>query len=258
MTKIHSTAIIGPKVELADDVEIGPYCVIDGQIQIGARTRLANHVTIAGNSKIGADNIFFPSASIGQAAQSKKREEAHGCIEIGDNNIFREYMTVNLGAHDDCRTVIGNHNLFMTSSHIAHDCKVGNHVVISNLSGLAGHVLVEDYVTIGFLSGIHQFCRIGCHCMIGASTLILQDIPPYVLIAGNPAQPSYINQVGLRRARLSREQIDNILELYRISFRYKLSHAERLKRLEDESEKNAEAKLFHDFFCQPSKRGIIR
>ena len=204
---IHPTAIVHAGAQVADDVEIGPYCVIDGHVTIGSGCILANHVSIAGPATIGQANRFFPFSSIGQRSQDLKYRGEPTFLEIGDHNSFREFCTVNRGTMPDTKTLIGSHNNFLAYSHVAHDCTVGNHVIFSNNGTLAGHVIVEDHAVVGGLCGVHQFCRIGRHAILGGCTKIVQDVPPYMIADGNPAEIRGVNQVGLERRGFSAEEI---------------------------------------------------
>ena len=191
---IHPTAIVDAGAHIAGDAEIGPYCVIGPDVVIGAGSVLANHVTVAGPAKIGRANRFFPFSSIGQRTQDLKYTGEPTFLEIGDHNSFREFCTVNRGTMPDTKTVIGSHNNFLAYSHVAHDCTVGDHVIFSNNGTLAGHVIVEDYAVIGGLSGVHQYCRIGRHAILGGCTKIVQDVPPFMIADGNPAEIRGVNQ----------------------------------------------------------------
>ena len=199
MTVIHPSAVVDPGASIGEGTEIGPFCHIGPGVVLGSNCRLMGHVTMAGPSKIGNGNTFYPYCSIGQRSQDLKYTGEPTHLEIGDNNSFREFCTVNRGTLPGTVTRIGNQGNFLAYSHIAHDCTVGDHVIFSNNGTLAGHVTVEDHAIIGGLSGVHQFCRIGRHSIIGGCTKIVQDVPPFMIADGNPAEVRGVNQVGLER-----------------------------------------------------------
>ncbi|HEU4678045.1 MAG TPA: acyl-ACP--UDP-N-acetylglucosamine O-acyltransferase, partial [Terrimicrobiaceae bacterium] len=185
---IHSTAIVDPGAEIAGDAEIGPFCVIGPDVIIGSGTVLMSHVTVAGPTTIGQANRFYPYCSIGQRSQDLKYTGEPTYLQIGDHNSFREFCTVNRGTMPGRKTIVGSYGNFLAYAHIAHDCVVGDQVIFSNNGTLAGHVIVEDHAVIGGLSGVHQFCRIGRHAILGGCTKIVQDVPPFMIADGNPAE----------------------------------------------------------------------
>ena len=257
--RVHATAIIGAQVELADDAEVGAYSVLQGRVRIGARTRIHHHVSIDGETTIGADNEFFPFASIGHIAQDVRAGNSEGAsLEIGNRNIFRESTTVNLGCHDQRRTIIGDDNLFMACAHVAHDCHIDCSSIIANNVLLAGHVHVGARAVIGGGSAVHQFCRIGELSMTGGCSRVIDDVPPFSLINGNPSLALYINRVGLKRAELSRDRIDRISELFRVCYREGHTHSTRVKALSALAGNGPDERLFFDFVSAPSKRTLIR
>lgn len=254
---IHPTAIVHAGAQVADDVEIGPYCVIDGHVTIDSGCILANHVSIAGPATIGQANRFFPFSSIGQRSQDLKYRGEPTFLEIGDHNSFREFCTVNRGTMADTKTLIGSHNNFLAYSHVAHDCTVGNHVIFSNNGTLAGHVIVEDHAVVGGLCGVHQFCRIGRHAILGGCTKIVQDVPPYMIADGNPAEIRGVNQVGLERRGFSAEEIRTLREAYRLLCRANLNVRQACETIRQEFPQNEHiARLLE--FIEASKRGIVR
>lgn len=254
---IHPTAVIDPSAEIAEGVKIGPFSVIGAGVKIGAGTELKNHVTIAGPTTIGENNLFYPYSSIGQRSQDLKYSGEPTYLEIGDDNSFREFCTVNRGTSPGSKTAIGSHNHFLAYSHVAHDCIVGSHVIFSNNGTLAGHVIVEDHAVIGGLSGVHQFCRIGMHAILGGCTKIVQDVPPYMIADGNPADLRGINQVGLERRGFSSEEIRSLREAYRLLCRANLNvkQACEVIRKDLPSSEHLEHLLT---FIEGSKRGIVR
>jgi UDP-N-acetylglucosamine acyltransferase len=254
---IHSTAVVNAGAHIAGDAEIGPYCVIGPDVVIGAGSVLANHVTVAGPAKIGRANRFFPFNSIGQRSQDLKYTGEPTFLEIGDHNSFREFCTVNRGTMPDTKTVIGSHNNFLAYSHVAHDCTVGDHVIFSNNGTLAGHVIVEDHAVIGGLSGVHQYCRIGRHAILGGCTKIVQDVPPFMIADGNPAEIRGVNQVGLERRGFSADEIRSLREAYRLLCRANLNVKQACESIRAELPSNDH--ISHLLaFIEASKRGIVR
>jgi UDP-N-acetylglucosamine acyltransferase len=254
---IHPTAIVDSSAEVAADAEIGPYCVIGSEVVIGAGCVLTNHVTVAGPTKIGESNRFYPYCSIGQRTQDLKYTGEPTYLEIGNHNSFREFCTVNRGTSPGAKTSIGSHGNFLAYSHIAHDCTVGDHVIFSNNGTLAGHVIVEDHAVIGGLSGVHQFCRIGRHAILGGCTKIVQDVAPFMIADGNPAELRGINQVGLERRGFSAEEIRSLREAYRFLCRSNLNVKQACDAIREQLASNPH--LEHLLaFVEGSKRGIVR
>jgi UDP-N-acetylglucosamine acyltransferase len=254
---IHSTAIVDAGAEIADDAQVGPYCVIGRDVVLGSGSILMNHVTLSGPAIIGRANRFFPYCSIGQQSQDLKYVGEPTYLEIGDYNSFREFCTVNRGTMPETKTVIGSHGNFLAYSHIAHDCTVGDHVIFSNNGTLAGHVVVEDHAVIGGLSGVHQFCRIGRHAILGGCTKIVQDVPPFMIADGNPAEIRGVNQVGLERRGFDAEEIRTLREAYRLLCRANLNVKQACENIRTELPSNPHiAHLLS--FIETSKRGIVR
>ncbi|MEM7617563.1 MAG: acyl-ACP--UDP-N-acetylglucosamine O-acyltransferase [Pseudomonadota bacterium] len=216
---IHPTAIIGDHVIIGQNVSIGPYSVISDNVKIGDNCQIMSHVVISGNSLIGKNNQIFSFASIGSAPQDLKFSGENSSLKIGDNNIIREYVTINPGTKGGGMvTHIGSNCLFMIGSHIAHDCIIGDHVVIANNSAIAGHVEIGDHAIIGGLSGIRQFIRIGAHAMIGGMTGVENDVIPYGQAVGERAFLSGLNLVGLKRRGFSKENINNLRRAFKLLF----------------------------------------
>jgi UDP-N-acetylglucosamine acyltransferase len=255
-TKIHPTAIVDPAAELGEDVEIGPYCVVGPGVNLGAGCWLQHHVTLCGPSTIGAGNRFFAYASIGQQSQDLKYRGEPTRLAIGENNTFREFTTVNRGTLPDSLTTVGSRGNFLAYSHIAHDCTVGDDVIFSNNGTLAGHVEVEDHAIIGGLTAIHQFCRIGRFSMSGGCTKIVQDVPPFMIADGNPAEIRGINSVGLERNGFSPESVRAIKEAYRLIYRSKKRLREAVEELAPAAAEFPEIAHLLDFIAK-SSRGII-
>jgi UDP-N-acetylglucosamine acyltransferase len=257
MTKIHPSSVIDHSAILHPDVEVGPFCHIGPQVEMGCGTRLIGHVSIAGPTRIGEGNVFYPYCSIGQRSQDLKYTSEPTYLEIGNNNSFREFCTVNRGTLPGTKTIVGHHGNFLAYSHIAHDCIVGDHVLFSNNGTLAGHVIVEDHVVISGLSGVHQFCRLGQHSIIGGCTKIVQDVPPYMIADGNPAEVRGINQVGLERRGFLPEDTRTLREAYRLLYRSNLNVKQACEKIAaDFSGPDVIARLLA--FVASSKRGIIR
>jgi len=255
---IDARAIVAADAELAADVIVGPFSIIGPQVRIGARTVIGPHVVVNGPTTIGADNRIFQFASIGDAPQDKKYQGEPTRLTIGDRNVFRESCTINRGTtHDQGVTRIGSDNLFMAYSHVAHDCVVGNNTVFANCAALGGHVEVGDWVIVGGLSAVHQFVKIGAHAFLGGGSILSRDVPPYVMVAGNPAVPHAVNSEGLKRRGFTEDQIRNVRDAYRTLYRSELKLAEALERLEGLAQTHSEIRVFVDFI-HGSTRGLAR
>ena len=257
LMSIHPTAIISPKAEIGANCEVGPYCVIGDNVKLGDNCRLIHHVNIEGYSNIGANNLFHPFCTIGTKTQDLKYQGEPTWLEMGANNEFREFTSVNRGTAPGEKTVIGSNNLFLTYSHVAHNCTVGNHCILSNNGTLGGHVIVEDYVIISGLAAVHQFCRIGQHSMVGGCSKIVQDVPPYFIADGNPADVRAVNAVGLQRRGFTEEQISTIRRARRALYDANLNTSQALALLEEEMGDKPEAQTIINF-VRNSQRGIIR
>lgn len=255
---IDPRAIVSPQAQLASNVTIGPFSIIGPDVQIGPGTIVGPHVVINGPTAIGADNRIFQFASIGDAPQDKKYKGEPTRLEIGDRNVFRESCTINRGTtHDKGVTRIGSDNLFMAYSHVAHDCQVGSKTVFANCASLAGHVEIGDWVTLGGLTAVHQFCKVGAHAFLAGGTIVQRDVPPYVMVAGNPAIPHAVNSEGLKRRGFTEEQIRGIREAYRILYRLDLKLADAMEKLRGMGAAQPEVKMFADFVAA-STRSIVR
>src|ERR1051326_2026682 len=231
---IHPTAVVHPKAQIAADCEIGPYSVLGEGVILGPRCRLHSHVVIAGQTRLGEGNEIFPFASIGLKTQDLKWKGGSTRTEIGNNNTFREYVTVNSATGDGEATVIGSNNHLLAYSHVAHNVTIGSGVIMSNVATLAGHVEVEDYAVVGGLAAVHQFCRIGKMSIIGGCSKVVQDVPPFMLADGNPAETRTINKVGLDRNGVSEEIQGALKQAYKILFREGLTISNALARIEAE------------------------
>jgi UDP-N-acetylglucosamine acyltransferase len=255
--KVHPSAIVDPHAELGNNVEIGPFSIIERNVKLGDGTIVGMHCLITGHTSIGKKNQFFSGAIIGSDPQDLKFRGETTYTEIGDENIFREYVTVNSGTGEGTKTIIGNHNLIMTQCHIAHNCILGDHVKLANVATLAGHVQIQDYATVGGLTPIHQYVRLGSYSMVGGGFRVTQDIAPYVLTGGEPLANYGLNQVGLARAGFTKETIQLLKKAYRIIFRSKLSLQEAVLSVQQNLEQTTEIKNLIDFLTT-STRGFIR
>jgi UDP-N-acetylglucosamine acyltransferase len=255
---IDARAIVSPQAQLAPDVSVGPFSIIGAQVQIGARTVIGPHAVINGPTTIGVDNRIFQFASIGDEPQDKKYKGEPTRLSIGDRNVFRESCTVNRGTtHDKGVTRIGDDNLFMAYAHVAHDCVIGNNTVFANCASLAGHVEIGDWAILGGLTAVHQFARIGAHAFLGGGSILSRDVPPYVMVAGNPAVPHAVNAEGLKRRGFSEEQIRNIRDAFRIVYRSELKLAEALAQLAPRTQAQPEIRPFVEFI-QSTTRSLAR
>jgi UDP-N-acetylglucosamine acyltransferase len=260
--RIHPTALVDRTSELADDVEVGPYSIVGAGVRIGAGTVLGPHVVISGRTAIGRGNRFFPFCSIGGAPQDKKYAGEDTELVIGDGNTVRECCTISLGtAQGGGVTRIGSDNWIMAYAHIAHDCLVGDHTILANNATLAGHVTVGDWVVIGGLSAVHQFCSVGPHAMAGGGSIVLRDIPPYVMGNGNPTEPHGINTEGLKRRGYEADTINLLRRAYRTLYKDGLTTVEAVSALAAMAAEHPASAgaigLLKDFVSN-SQRGIIR
>ncbi|MDB5935006.1 MAG: acyl-[acyl-carrier-protein]--UDP-N-acetylglucosamine O-acyltransferase [Massilia sp.] len=262
MALIHPSAIVDPKAQLDSTVEIGAYSIVGPDVRIGARTVVGPHVVIEGHTTIGEDNKFFQFSSIGAAPQDKKWAGEPTRLEVGDRNTVREFCTFNLGTAQDAGvTRLGNDNWISAYVHLAHDCQVGSNTIFSNNAQLAGHVFVGDWAILSGYAGVHQFCKIGAHAFIGMYTSLTQDVPPFVLVSGNPAGARGVNIEGIKRRGFTRPQIDAIRAAYKLVYRSGLTLEEAkgaLAELEATSADGApQLRAFREFLGTAS-RGIVR
>jgi UDP-N-acetylglucosamine acyltransferase len=255
---IHPSAVVSPRAELSSGVKIGPYSIIGDYVQIGKDTDIASHVVIEGRTVIGERNNIYPFVSIGSPPQDIGYRGEDTKVVIGNDNIVREYCTINRATtKQDWVTVVGDHNYFMISSHIGHDCVVGSHVILANSVALGGHTVVGDYASMGGLAAAHQFVRVGAYAFVGGLTGIPQDIPPYMIAAGERAKLHGPNQIGLRRHGFSSEVIQGLKKAYRIIWRETAIFSEGIARVREEMEPFPELEVLLDFI-EKSKRGITR
>lgn len=254
---IHPTAIVDPGARLGAGVRAGPYCVIGADVTVGDGCRLQHHVTLQGPCTIGAENVFYAYASIGQQTQDLKYQGEPTYLRIGDGNTFREFVTVHRGTAPESSTQIGSGGNFLAYSHVAHDCVVGDKVIFSNNGTLAGHVEVGDHAVIGGLTAIHQFCRIGRHAITGGCSKIVQDVPPFMIADGNPATIRGVNKVGLERRDFSEESVRVLREAYRLLYRSKMNVKQAVEEIRKSLWGPVEIEQLVAFI-EGSARGIIR
>ena len=254
---IHPSAVIHPKARVGEGCEIGPYCVIGEHVELGAGCRLHSHVVIDGHTKLGARNEIFPFASIGLKSQDLKWKGGITRTVIGDENTFREYVTIHSATSDGDATRLGSNNHILAYCHVAHDCRLGNHIIMSNVGTLAGHVTVEDHAVVGGLAAVHQFCRIGKMSIIGGCSKVVQDVPPFMLADGNPAETRTINKVGMERKGIGDDAQAALRQAYKILFRDGLTIPNALSRIEKEVPPLAEIQHLLQF-VRASERGISK
>ena len=262
MAQVHPTAIVEAGAQLADDVVIGPYAVIGAQVRIGAGTSVGAHAVIGGRTTIGRNNRIFAHAALGGEPQDKKYAGEPTELVVGDNNTIREFVTFNTGTvQGGGVTRVGDDNWVMAYVHVAHDVVVGNHCILANNASLAGHTVVGDWVILGGLTGVHQFVHIGAHAMTGAASLLLQDLPPFVICQGNPAAPHGLNSEGLKRRGFAPEAVSALRRAYKAIYREGRTVAEAVTAIDAVAQEAPEHRAHLDLlktFVQDSKRGIIR
>ena len=258
MSLIHPTALVDPAARIADDVEIGPYSIVGGDVTIGPGSRIGPHAVVTGRTSIGARNRIFQFASVGEIPQDRKYGGEPTSTTIGDDNVVREFVSIHAGtAQDRGTTTIGNGNLFLAYTHVAHDCIVGNFTTFSNNAQIAGHVVIGDWAVLGAYAGVHQFCRIGEHAMLAAGAIVLQDVPPYVTAAGYPAKPAGTNSEGLRRRGIAASDVAAVRRAYKTLYREGLSLDDARASIAAAA---SDAPLLGVLaaFLSESRRGIIR
>lgn len=256
---IHPSAVVSPGAEIGKNVRIGPFCVIGDRVKLGDDCVLHSHVTLEGPATFGKGNEFFPYACIGGKTQDLKYQGEPTYLEVGDHNVFRENTTVHRSTIAETPTRIGDHNLLLCYSHVAHDCQLGSHIILSNSVGLAGHITVEDHAIISGFAACHQFCRIGMHSIIGGLSKVVQDVPPFMIVDGNPASTRGVNAIGLQRRGFSDEDMKAIKKAYKKLF---------LKKDGSMSQSLSSLKAIHEGdnvhvkhlieFIESSERGITR
>ena len=253
----HPTAIIHPRAQIGADCQIGPYCIIGENVTLGDGCLLHSHVVIDGHTRLGRENEIFPFASIGLKTQDLKWKGGLTRTEIGDHNTFRESVTIHSATGDGEVTTVGSHNHILACCHVAHNATVGNHVIMSNYAGLAGHTTVGDHAVLGGMAAIHQFCRIGKYSMVGGCSRVVQDVAPFMIVEGNPAETRVINKVGLERNGVTEEAQSALKQAYKILFRGGLTIPNALARIEAEVPQLPEI-LYLLEFVRTSERGVTK
>jgi UDP-N-acetylglucosamine acyltransferase len=255
--QIHPTAIVDPLAEIGAGTIVGPYCIVDAAVVLGPECWLQHHVTLSGPTTVGTRNKFYAYCSIGQQTQDLKYQGEPTYLEIGDENSFREFVTINRSTTAEGKTRVGHRGNYLAYSHVGHDCAVGDGVVFSNNGTLAGHVQVGDHAIMGGLTAVHQFCRLGRFAITGGCSKIVQDVPPFMIADGNPAKVRGINIVGLERAGFSAETIKTIKEAFRLIYRSKFNTRQAVEAIRQELPVSSEITQLLEFI-QTSERGIIR
>jgi UDP-N-acetylglucosamine acyltransferase len=255
-TEVHPTAIIEKGAELDDGVIVGAYAYIGSHVKIAKGSQVMHHATVDGATTMGAGNEVHPYAYVGGKTHDKKYQGGVHRLEIGNHNVFREFTTVHCATAEGLLTSVGDHNLILSYSHIAHECVVGDHLVMSSHAALGGHVVVDDHVNIGWGVGVHQFCRLGTHAMIGATSKVVQDAPPYMISDGNPATVRTINKVGIERAGFSKEDISLVRHVFKAFYKEGLNRSQAIEALkQSEDIEQRVVKTFLQFTAE-SQRGI--
>jgi UDP-N-acetylglucosamine acyltransferase len=253
---IHPTAIVHPEAQIGEGCHVGPYCIVGENVALGPECRLHSHVVIDGHVRLGRGNEVYPFTTIGLKTQDLKWKGGLTRIEVGDFNTIREGVTIHSATADGEVTKIGSHNNILSGSHIGHNVVMGDHIVVS-MAGVAGHVLVEDHAIVGGMCAVHQFCRVGKLSMIAGCAKVVQDVPPFMLVDGNPAETCTINKVGLERKGVSEQAINALRQAYKIIFREGLTIANALTKVEEELPPVPEIKYLLEFI-RTSERGVTK
>ena len=256
---IHSTAIVDPKAKIHPSCKIGPYCVVGPDVELGKGCRLVSHVILEGPTKIGANNRFFPFSSIGLAPQDLTYAGERTRLEIGDHNEIREFVTINRGTvKGGDLTKIGDHNLIMAYTHIAHDCQIGSHIIMANAATLGGHVTVEDWANVGALCPVHHFVRIGMHSIIGGGTTVTRDVLPFSKTSAERGTHAYgLNAIGLERRGFSKDRIKKLHHAYRLLLTSKLNTSQAVAKMKAEADRGEDVDQLIRFI-EASERGVIK
>ena len=254
--QIHSTAIVESGAQLSADVTVGAYAYVGAGATLGAGTHLHHHASVEGNTTLGAQCEIFPYACIGGKTQDLKFKGGNPGLRIGDRNVFREYVTIHCATNDGDVTRIGSDNVLLATCHVAHDCVLGSNIIMSNGAVLAGHVVVEDHVVIGGYGGIHQFCRLGAFAMLSATAKLVQDLPPFFIADGTPAEVRAINKVGLERNGFTPPQLDRVKQIHRILYRDGLNRSQALEKLAAHPEAASAEFQRVLVFAKASERGL--
>ena len=256
---IHPTAVVDKNAYLGCGVKIGPYSVIGPNVTLGDGVEIKSHVVVEGNTKIGTGTVVWPFATLGSRPQDLKFTGEESQLIIGENNLIREYCNISLGTvAGGSKTVIGSNNLFMVYTHIAHDCLIGDHCIFANSVSLGGHIEVGNRVVFGGHVACHQFIKIGSFAMLGGGAIVVQDVPPYVMVHGNHAKPVGVNSIGLRRAKLNKQLISDIKSMYKILYKTQNSTQKSAEIIKSEIKDSSYKKTFTDFLASVSQRGLCR
>ena len=231
---IHPQAIVEEGAELGEDVVVEAFSMVGPKAKLGDGCRVLHHATVEGRVDMGRNNVVHPYALIGGVTHDLKYEGGEPGLRIGDDNVFREYVTAHVATGADDETIIGSGNVFLAYSHVAHDCVIGNHLVMSSHSALAGHVEGADHVNVAWGAGVHQFCRLGRHCMVSACSKLVQDVPPFMLADGSPAEVRSINKVGMERSGFSGDEVETARGVFKVLYKSDLNRSQAIERLENE------------------------
>ncbi|MBP80064.1 MAG: acyl-[acyl-carrier-protein]--UDP-N-acetylglucosamine O-acyltransferase [Deltaproteobacteria bacterium] len=255
-TEIHPTAIIEPGAELEAGVIVGAYAYIGARVKIRKGTEVMHHATVDGATTIGNDNEVHPYAYVGGKTHDLKFQGGSPGLRVGSGNVFREFTTVHCATTEGTETIVGDNNLILAYSHIAHECLVGNHLVMSSHSALGGHVEIGDRVNIGWGVGLHQFCRVGDHAMVGAASKVVQDVPPFMIADGNPAMVRTTNKVGLERAGFAPDQVNLIRSIFKMFYKQGLNRCQACEKLRSELSGQDPLAVSFLAFVEASERGL--
>ncbi|MDI6765917.1 MAG: acyl-ACP--UDP-N-acetylglucosamine O-acyltransferase [Bacteroidota bacterium] len=253
---IDSRAVVSPKAQIGENISVGPFTIIEDDVVIGDGTHIASNVLIANGTRIGKECRIHHGAVLGTPPQDLKYNGEVTTLEIGDNNVIREYVTMNRGTYARTKSTVGNHCFIMAYAHVAHDCQIGNNVILANSVNMGGHVLIEDYVIVGGIVAIHQFSKIGCHAMIGGGFRVTKDVPPYILAGSEPLAYKGLNIIGLRRRDFTDETIEKLSKAYRLIYHSQLNVSQALEKINTDIPSTDEVRHILEFI-EKSKRGII-
>ncbi len=258
-SKIHPTAIVDESAIIAENVEIGPYAFIGPNVTIGEGSRIKHHASVIANTILGKNSLIYQYASVGEMSQDFSDDGKDTWLMVGDNNVFREFVTINRGtAKDTCTTKIGNHNYFMAYVHVAHDCEIRNHCLFANNASLAGHVVVHDHAIVGAFCGIHQFCHVGSYTFIARAAQVPNSVPPYLLVTGPGAEVHGLNMIGLKRQGFSVKAVQGLRRAFKMVYRDGLRLEEAVDNLKEDVNETPELQLFIDFIENDAVRNIVR
>ncbi len=254
---IHPNAIVDPSAELGENVVVEAFAMVGKNVKIGDECHVFHHATVEGRVSLGSGNMIYPYALIGGLTHDLKYTGGEPGLKIGNQNVFREYVTAHVATKEDDFTRIGSNNVFLAYSHVAHDCQVGDHLIMSSHSALGGHVEVDDFVNIGWNAGVHQFCRLGKHCMVSACSKLVQDVPPYMLADGFPAEVRSINKVGMERHGFSSEDLENVRAVFKTIYKSDFNRSQAMLALTDESSLSQSSVTQEIIeFIRSSERGV--